>query len=162
MLAIQYVNRRVANFVFSVGRSAAGEESGRIPIRSYDGKITSFREEFDKRNRRLIAATDGDVAFWHNAEVPPASRDFRFRGFNGHQNHGSRLPVLTRSGSQPRVSLGPQMTHKSRREYSAGCYDALIRYSRATKGLDDLGVIEGVLLAKTLFHKPYRKVRCTA
>ncbi len=25
-----------------------------------------------------------DVAFWHKAEVPPTSRDFRFRGLNGH------------------------------------------------------------------------------
>jgi hypothetical protein len=26
-----------------------------------------------------------NVAYWHKAEVPPASRDFRFRGLNGHQ-----------------------------------------------------------------------------
>ena len=26
--------------------------------------------------------------------------DFRFRGFNGHQNRGLRLPVLTRNGSR--------------------------------------------------------------
>ena len=25
-----------------------------------------------------------DVALWHITEVPPASRDFRFRGHNGH------------------------------------------------------------------------------
>jgi hypothetical protein len=25
-----------------------------------------------------------DFRFWHLAEVPPASRDFRFRGHNGH------------------------------------------------------------------------------
>ena len=35
---------------------------------------------------------------WHIAEVPPASRDFRFRALSGYQNGGSRLPLMTRNG----------------------------------------------------------------
>ncbi len=38
------------------------------------------------------------------AVVTAAQADFRFRALNGHQNRGSRLPVLTRSGSQQQVS----------------------------------------------------------
>ncbi len=32
---------------------------------------------------------------WHITEVLPASRDFRFGAFNGHQNHGSWLSPVT-------------------------------------------------------------------
>ncbi len=46
-----------------------------------------------------------DVRLWHKAEVPPASRDFRFRGYNGHQNCGSRLPLLTQPVSKRRLTV---------------------------------------------------------
>jgi hypothetical protein len=37
----------------------------------------------------------------HKADIPHRMSDFRFRGESGHQNRGSRLPLMTRSGLQP-------------------------------------------------------------
>jgi hypothetical protein len=34
----------------------------------------------------------------HKADIPHRMSDFRFRGESGHQNRGSRLPLMTRNG----------------------------------------------------------------
>ena len=55
--------------------------------------------------------------------------DFRFRGLNGHQNRGPRLPFLTRNGSRSvmfvlakslraKLILPAVRPRKSRREYA--------------------------------------------
>ena len=64
-----------------------------VPTFSGSGKETRFARP---------GTCPRDVRLWHQTEVPPASCNFRFRGFNGHQSRGSRLPLLTQSGRQPR------------------------------------------------------------
>ncbi len=55
---------------------------------------------FQKRFMFVWAVGNGQGRSWHETAVPPAHDDFRFRGHNGHQNRGCRLPLLTHNGLQ--------------------------------------------------------------
>ena len=58
----------------------------------------TLSEEVDSGPPKPISLAGSNVRLWHKTEVPPAGRDFRFRGHNGHQNRGSRLPLVPLRG----------------------------------------------------------------
>ena len=47
----------------------------------------------------------GAVHTWHITDISPVGLDFRFWGYNGHQNRGSRLPLLTQVVSERQLTI---------------------------------------------------------
>jgi hypothetical protein len=56
-----------------------------------------------------VLTNTAHVAYWHFADIAQSLHDIRFWALNGHQNCGSRLPVLTPNGHRATLEFGLKM-----------------------------------------------------